>query len=802
MNRPVLSLLSLYFLLALPGSSRLAGAAESPPPPAVADSLSFAPRFFPSLLVDLSSRLSAPAGNQGFLFAGTDGHFYFPDGSRARFWGINVAKDSVFQPHETIDQVCDLFARAGINLVRLHHLDDVGGLMPPGRVGLGQRLDPTALDRVDYWIAALKKRGIYVYIDLLDYRTFTEQEGVVNAAALGRAAKPVALFNEKLISLQMEFARDLLVRHVNPYTGLRYRDDAAICLLEICDENSVVATISKWGKIPSPYREEFLRRWNFWLREQYGTSAALQKAWGLGPPPTPPPAPPSGTPPVTYTPGGLAATEKLEDGTVALPGVSPDLVNWEVRGPDVRRFAAGLERDYLKQMVSFLRSLGVKAPITAVTEADSPCSLLAAADTLDFITGNYYYGHPIYKDTYPPGVKGTFEVSNMVCTYGPDTAARRLCGSRVAGKPLVIREWNACWPNPYRAAGLIEAAAMAARQDIDAMILFSYYTQPETMTLSPFDLSRDPSQWGLMALGGEIYRDPNLIGTGPRVAVLWDKYAIYDEPRGAMAGDVFDAARYTVMENWLPRHQGERAAAYALVSPGAREMLPKEASAEAYVTGETMAGLSTNLMALLSAMHVKPGPVRYDNGTGLMSIVGRNVRSLAGQALLEAKTPDDSLALTSATPRVALVWLSLDGKPPADSREWVLKMTTGAWNTGESVRPHYNGNGMNVAALLTIGVAPVTTGGKPNDTPTTVSLAGQPVLSLWLKGGTWELHQTPTYRRLYCDTGDVRFEFPDLPAAAPVAQTAQGPAALAGAPWMYPVGASWVQTPLPAGGGK
>ena len=796
MNRLVFPLLVFTLLLAALGAPRATVAASPETAAAALEGLSLAPRFFPSCLVDLRDRLSAPAGDKGFLFVGTDGHFYFSDGTRARFWGINVAKDSVFQPHETIDRVCDLFARAGLNLVRLHHVDDVGGLLPPSRVGLGQRLDPTALDRVDYWIAALKQRGIYVYIDLLDYRTFTEEEGVPNAALLGRAAKPVALFNEKLINLQMEFARDLLMRHVNPYTGLRYRDDPAICLLEICDENSVVGSFSKWGKIPSPYREELLRRWNFWLREQYGTTAALQQAWGTAPPA----APALPTPGVSYSPGGVGPTEKLENGTVALPGVSPDLVGYEVREPDVRRFAAGLEHDYLSQMVVFLRSIGVQTPITAVTEPDSPASLLAAADTLDFITGNYYYAHPIYKDTYPPGVKGTFEVSNMISTYGPDTAARRLCGSRVHGKPLVIREWNACWPNPYRTAGLVEAAALAARQDLDAMILFSFYTQPETMTLSPFDLSRDPSLWGMVGLAGEVYRDPDLIASVPRVAVLWDKYAIYDKPRGAMAAEVFDASRFVVMENWFPRHQGEYADAYALVSPGAREMMPKDASAEAYVTGDQMAVLSANLTALLNQMKVRPGPLRYDARTGTLTLTGRTIRGFAGHAPPELKSPDDALGLLGATPRMALLWLSQDGKSPTESRTWVAKLTTGAWNTGEQIRSHYNGNGMNVAALLAIGGAPVTTGGKPADTPTVLTVGGKPVLSLWLQGGVWELHQTPTYRRLYCDTGGVRFEFPDLAAAAPVAQTQQGAAPLAGPPWTYPDGAIWVEVPMPGEG--
>ena len=86
-------------------------------------------RFADSCLVDFSGTLAPPAGQYGFLSVSPDGHFVFAEGQRVRFWGINVAKDAVFQPHSTIDAAAQLFARVGFNLVRLHHLDDVGGLL-------------------------------------------------------------------------------------------------------------------------------------------------------------------------------------------------------------------------------------------------------------------------------------------------------------------------------------------------------------------------------------------------------------------------------------------------------------------------------------------------------------------------------------------------------------------------------------------------------------------------------------------------------------------------------------------------
>jgi hypothetical protein len=68
----------------------------------------------------------------------------------------------------------------------------------------------------------------------------------------------------------------------------------------------------------------------------------------------------------------------------------------------------------------------------------------------------------------------------------------------------VVREWNYCWPNRNRSSGIIEAASFAALHDIDAMILFVYETRP-TARVSYFNVRSDPSRWGLVGIGAEIF---------------------------------------------------------------------------------------------------------------------------------------------------------------------------------------------------------------------------------------------------------------------------------------------------------
>jgi len=180
--------------------------------------------------------LDPPAGKHGFVKV-KDGHFYFEDGTRARFWGTNICFGACFPEHKDAEVMANRIAYFGFNAVRLHHMDmrlEPDGIFEsPGKLSLRQ------LDKLDYLIFQLKQRGIYVNINTLVSRYFKKFEGVIDAEKLDMAAKPVSLFDARLIELQKQYDKDLLT-HLNPYTKLRYCDDPAVCLVEITNENTLV----------------------------------------------------------------------------------------------------------------------------------------------------------------------------------------------------------------------------------------------------------------------------------------------------------------------------------------------------------------------------------------------------------------------------------------------------------------------------------------------------------------------------------------------------------------------------------
>ena len=510
----LMSRLYLFFALFLLGLN--ARAADFP----VLDPNAMA--FPRASLADFSDSVPAPAGTKGFLQ--TDGaHFKWSDGTRARFWGINVANTSLQESDANIVSILRNFRASGFNLVRLHHFDERGGIIDQTKSD-SQHFDAARWKKLDFWIAKARENGLYVYLDLLDYRQFKTGDGVENVKAIGRSAKPYAVFDPKLIELQKEYARALMRTHRNAYTGLCYADDPTVVMLEIYDENGLFMRRALWRSMPQPYGARFKSMWNSWLRERYGTDDKLRAAW------------------TQNGQSSLGTNECLGGGTVELPAMTwtPSQLKpadlpfaSSARKFDGARFAFDVHRRYFADMKSFLRDdLKIKIPLCATGRYDDLPDLTSQSKELDFIGCNFYYDHPYWGTGLPQWkLPSYYHGKNPLSDLGEQSMAATLGLARVSGKPFVVREWNYCWPNTNRAAGMIEAATFGAMQDIDAMILFVYETNPSAR-LGYFNVRSDPARWGMAALGGQIFRQGLVAPLKNRVVVPYSNVDLftYEKP--------------------------------------------------------------------------------------------------------------------------------------------------------------------------------------------------------------------------------------------------------------------------------
>ncbi len=210
-----------------------------------------------------------------------DGHFFAGD-SRVRFWGVNLCFGACFPEHEVADKLAARLAGFGINAVRLHHMDYRSfpdGIWKKDFSGLS----PEALDRLDYLLAAFKREGIYVNMNLHVSRDFSRTGSDFSSERMPQFGKVVGTFHPQLIELQKQYARDLLT-HRNAYTGLTYAEDPVIAIVEISNENSAYLALSGYAALglDAEFEKVLADLWNQWLAERYEDDAALRAAWSKG----------------------------------------------------------------------------------------------------------------------------------------------------------------------------------------------------------------------------------------------------------------------------------------------------------------------------------------------------------------------------------------------------------------------------------------------------------------------------------------------------------------------------------------
>ncbi len=227
---------------------------------------------------------SKAAGADGFLHVAGE-HIVDGRGRDVRFFGTNLCFGACFPTHENAERLARRLAELGVNVVRLHHEDT--GFFPRG---IWDRADKTrrtfskeALDRYDYLIAQLIRHGIYVNVNLHVGRWPHENDPCPEAGKLFMYGKGVDNFWPPLIEFQKKFARGLLGR-VNPYLGRGYADEPGLAFVEINNENSLISVWSRGAmdNLPRPYVEYLQKRWNQWLKERYGTTDKLKRAWAEG----------------------------------------------------------------------------------------------------------------------------------------------------------------------------------------------------------------------------------------------------------------------------------------------------------------------------------------------------------------------------------------------------------------------------------------------------------------------------------------------------------------------------------------
>lgn len=453
----------------------------------------------PGSALDFSPAQIVPAGTYGRVHVkGRRFEFFGLPGVRQRFVGANLCfTGAVPTTRDRADRIVERLVRAGYNAVRLHHFDvELTGGWQAGNSGSSTALDPAALDRFDYLFSRLKANGLYVKIDLYSLRQIRRDE--VFPGTIGSDEyKLLLLVDPGARANWWAFARNLL-EHVNPYTGLAYKDDPALAWIAVVNENNIGSA---------------------WLSAGPAVRSRLNQAW--------------------QDAGGTGGFDPLNRDECA-------------------RFGAMLHEQTFVWMRDRLRSIGVRALLTDTNGWRSMTALAVPKRLQDFGDEHHYWDHPqLLAGSWTPPSRHHMRLSLRDLAASLNT----LGFSRGHGKPFTVSEFNYTFPNPFRAEGGLLFGAVAAAQDWDALWRFAWshddFVGPHAANW--FDIQKDPmrqlSERALIAL----FLRGDLTPAGTDTIVILNPTEVGREPIAGPAENPFLSRwNHSLLPTTRPRERAHR----------------------------------------------------------------------------------------------------------------------------------------------------------------------------------------------------------------------------------------------------
>ncbi|MBQ8755841.1 MAG: hypothetical protein IJZ19_12485 [Lentisphaeria bacterium] len=387
----------------------------------------------PGSVLDFSGLLDAPAGKYGPVVI-RNGRFEFRDrpGVQARFYGTNICSQAVYPDRKWAEKLADRIAKLGFNAVRFHHHDNF--MIKRSK---STELDPAAMDRMDYFMACLKKRGIYVQSDLFVSRRTAADEipGIKRRIVNFDEYKALFYLQDNVFENWKQYTANYL-NHKNPYTGAVVKDDPLIISFCLINEGNID---KKWSA--TPYSQECYRK---------------------------------------------SFQEFLDKRGISKPD----------NATRNRLFEEFLTQTYLRryrQMREFVRSLGCSKPLSDQNMGCSP-HLAAMRQEYDFVDNHLYFNHPEFASS-QWGLP-SFTRNHSVLKEAAGVPAL-LFQSRIFGKPFIVTEFDFARPNPHRADGALLFGVYASLQQWDGLFQFAYTHGNEKARLANrtdgyFDLVTDP----------------------------------------------------------------------------------------------------------------------------------------------------------------------------------------------------------------------------------------------------------------------------------------------------------------------
>jgi hypothetical protein len=395
--------------------------------------------------------------------------------------------DGGFPDHAQADQIAVMLKRNAYNAVRLHGIEEM--LMNKNRTK-DFDYDPEQLDRLLYLVSAIKKQGMYLFIDSLSL--WNGAYGDVGNDRFIRGMHDIRIgsyFPGKDSSHWYNLVRTLWAAK-NPYTGMSTLEDPALAGVVLVNEGDTDFLLRY-------YNPSFLDPFKKWIIAKYGDSNTIKSNFGV-------------------TPENLYVPNINDVGRLA---------------SEFQTFTTQLQVIQIDWMRNSLRSFGYKGAVTELNSVPSYHNS-ASRQYLDFVDMHQYVNLPL-GGTIEPGTK----IVNSRLLDGKSRYFDILSWSRHFNLPYTVTEYGQSFWNPYRWEVGPFTAAYARLHDWSLISLFgnsASLSRPDIGVwrnkIIPFQVSIDPTLRSGETIAAFLYGRGDVSPSGSTIELKLDSKVAESSP--------------------------------------------------------------------------------------------------------------------------------------------------------------------------------------------------------------------------------------------------------------------------------
>jgi len=410
-------------------------------------------KFSDKALLDLRYLNEKTAGQNGFIKQTTDGRGFVTANNNQpiRFWATNGGDITKNMNDAQLAQMARFLAKMGVNMIRYH-----GGIQPKKATDKLEDVDLSEVSNIWRVVAAMKKEGIYTVISPF-WAGFVEN--TPEDWGLGEykdKVQPWALmyFNDKYKNAYKKWV-ELLYTRPNPYTNIPLKDDPAVAIIQIKNEDSVLFWTIQGVK--GDLKDQIEALFFQWAVKKYGTAQAALVAWN------------NASTPADNIGKSRFGIYLIYDATV------PQAGGKDVRVSDMVQFLTEHQRNFYGEIATHYKAIGCKQLINGSNWKTASSNNLNDAERWsneinDVMAVNRYYDPQHIGENNGWRIDPGHQYVGSSVLFRPEQFPINI--KQPHNKPFMITEsgWNL--PGKFQAEGPFLVAAYMSLTGVDAFFWF------------------------------------------------------------------------------------------------------------------------------------------------------------------------------------------------------------------------------------------------------------------------------------------------------------------------------------------